>query len=723
MTRTASPQVVLTERMCRPQRIGLFGRRGVGKTTFLTMLYREAVGGRLPRLRLAAADARTADYLSDKVLQLEAGQPLPATLGETELRFHLYHGGARLELLVKDYQGEHVAVGREEPIRDFLRDCDAVWLCLDVLDTATPEALLRAEQEVEQLVEDYLAAEPEGALHRPTAVVLTKADLLGEKVLPPGDFVREQFGMTRHALATHFPRNDVFAVSSLGGPIGDKSAAFTPRPSGLEGPLVWLADVLRQQDVARLEQVWPVAGRQSALLDRGVKCFNRRYPDAPEAAAFRRRLRELRRQRLRRRLLSAVAVAACLVFGLWTYDAWGEQRADRFEADNAGDLASVRERWQEFQFWHPTRHLLRPAADRAEKEKMQDLERRIEEERRAERLAELQRRASDPDADPEAVWQQFQRFHADYPDFGADGEKRQFRETLKQRHDAERERLARAAFEELERGEPRADLPALVLQADRFLRDHADTSHEPDVRRRRAAYLRRIDERDFEAARAYSARQPLNFFTRREKYQQYLDRHPEGAFAGEAAEALKAVEAEWDRQDFRAVRDQFQTKPGDVKELSALCRHYLAVHPHGRFRGSANELLRWGEKVTTPTEYHVTLKSGSFDPKVAHLLSRGPNLSVEIEVNGVTHGPSGIARRSSNPEWNYEFPRPVLWKLGDRVRIRVTDHYYWQRLVADVVSEDGDLLAMSLLNGEVQWGKNVLTFASDFALPVLPKVE
>src|SRR5262249_4319698 len=153
----------------------------------------------------------------------ETGQPLPATLGETELRFHLYHGETRLELLIKDYQGEHVAVGRHEPIRDFLCDCDAVWLCLDVLDTATPESLLRAEQEVEQLVEDYLTAEPEGALHRPTAVVLTKADLLREAVPTPADLVREQFGMTRHALATHFPRHEVFAVSSLGGSIERKS--------------------------------------------------------------------------------------------------------------------------------------------------------------------------------------------------------------------------------------------------------------------------------------------------------------------------------------------------------------------------------------------------------------------------------------------------------------------------------------------------------------------
>src|SRR6202453_1355843 len=117
MAQNPSPKLILSDRLVRPQRLGLFGQRGVGKTTLLTMLYREAVGGRLPGLRLAAADARTAIYLSDKILQLETGQPLPATLGETELRFHLYHRGCRIDLIVKDYQGEHVALGREEPIR------------------------------------------------------------------------------------------------------------------------------------------------------------------------------------------------------------------------------------------------------------------------------------------------------------------------------------------------------------------------------------------------------------------------------------------------------------------------------------------------------------------------------------------------------------------------------------------------------------------------------
>src|ERR1043166_3333052 len=100
MRGTQDPAQMVAGRLCRPQRVGVFGHRGVGKTTLLAMLYREAVGGRLEGWRVAAADVRTADYLSDKILQLEAGQPLPATLAETELRLQLYHQATRLELLI-----------------------------------------------------------------------------------------------------------------------------------------------------------------------------------------------------------------------------------------------------------------------------------------------------------------------------------------------------------------------------------------------------------------------------------------------------------------------------------------------------------------------------------------------------------------------------------------------------------------------------------------------
>ncbi len=113
----------LEERLTAPRRVGLFGHRAVGKTTLLAMLYRQASAGlvQVPGLRLAAVDAATADYLAEKIAQIEAGAPPAGTLAETELRFRLYHDAARFDLVVKDYQGEHVTLGSDEPILRVLR--------------------------------------------------------------------------------------------------------------------------------------------------------------------------------------------------------------------------------------------------------------------------------------------------------------------------------------------------------------------------------------------------------------------------------------------------------------------------------------------------------------------------------------------------------------------------------------------------------------------------
>ena len=139
MTNRRSNRIdALEARLTGPKRIALFGHRNVGKTTLLAMLYRQASSGRVPGLRLAAADAHTAEYLAEKIAQIESGQPMAGSLAETELKLRLYHGPARLDLIVKDYQGEHVTLGSEEPIQEFFADCDAVFLCLDPEGSTDP---------------------------------------------------------------------------------------------------------------------------------------------------------------------------------------------------------------------------------------------------------------------------------------------------------------------------------------------------------------------------------------------------------------------------------------------------------------------------------------------------------------------------------------------------------------------------------------------------------
>lgn len=372
----------------------------------------------------------------------------------------------------------------------------------------------------------------------------------------------------------------------------------------------------------------------------------------------------------------AVVSTAGVLFSVWTYDVWAKQHRTQAHA-------------QQYD----------------------------------ERLAALRRHAADPDADVETVWQELQRFRRVFPDQNGNEDWRSFRDALKQRRDAEREQHAENAFRELQQLSDKDDLSARIEQADHFLRDFAGTVHESEVGRIHAACLLRLDERDVEPARVYSAAHPLNFLQRRERYQRYLERHPDGAFVAEAKTALRNIDTEWDKHDFRAVRDSFQANPGNIKELQTLCRSYLAVHANGHFRDSAHDLLRWTERVTQPGEYRVVLKTGSFDRKVSPYFSRGPSLSVEIEVNGVRYGPSNIVAREYQPEWNYEFPRRIRWKLGDSVRILVTDNYYWNRRLLDIVSDENDPLAINLLCGEVNVGRSSLVFASDFTMPVMPVIE
>ncbi len=720
MRRPPTEAAVLAEKLCRPQRIGVFGHRGVGKTTLLTMMYREAVGGRLPELRLAAADARTANYLSDKILQLESGQALPATLAETDLRFHLYHGSVRLELLVKDYQGEHVELGRVEPIGDFLRGCDAIFLCLDAATVSASADRLRRQQEVEQLVEQFLAVEPQRAMDRPVALVLTKADLLGVDAGDLDALTGQKFDMVRHALQAHCPHNGIFAVSSLGGP--PHAGALQPR--NLAGPLVWLANTLQAQDEARLERLWTLARGNLGLLERCVACFVHRYPSAPAAVTYKRRLQELRWRRYRGRGLVAAAAAACLLVGVYAYDALGYYSTANFERQHGDEPTAVLQKWQSYQTWHPTRNVLRPGSSEREAERLRDLNDRARQQQVEQKLGELRRQAADPDADPEAVWQLFLGFRSAHPEVDVDGDLQQLRQVLKVRRDDRLGQRAQRAFDELIAAEQQtSDLLAQLGQADQFLRDFAGTPHEAEVRRRRDAYLARLDDRDIEFARSYSARQPLNFQTRRESYQRYLDKHPDGASASEARAALTAIEAEWDRHDFRVVRDQFTHWPNDVGETVNRCRAYLAAHPNGQFKDAAADLLRWTEKVTSPQEYKVVAKGCVLDPKLAHYFSRGPDLSVEIEVAGVRYGPSQVVANRYDPDWDYEFPRKIRWKMGDPVRIRLVDHDWGQRVVVEVASPDGDPFGLKLLTGEVWSGKSVVTFESDFAMPTLPKIE
>ena len=169
-----------------------------------------------------------------------------------QLRLRLYRGAARFDLIVKDYQGEHVTLGSDEPIQEFFADCDAVLLCLDPEGSARPADRRKRQQEVENLFERYLDRSNDGTTGRPVALLLTKFDRVlaqahGHAVTEDDDnpaswgveqLVEAQYGMTRHALAQHAPRGAIFAVSAYGRGANDGRPPAELHPLGLEGPLV-----------------------------------------------------------------------------------------------------------------------------------------------------------------------------------------------------------------------------------------------------------------------------------------------------------------------------------------------------------------------------------------------------------------------------------------------------------------------------------------------------
>src|SRR5204862_688752 len=107
-----------------------------------------------------------------------------------------------------------------------------------------------------------------------------------------------------------------------------------------------------------------------------------------------------------------------------------------------------------------------------------------------------------------------------------------------------------------------------------------------------------------------------------------------------------------------------------------------------------------------------------------HLGGGGPDLGVVITVGGVLYGPSPVVRNTARPIWDYTFARPIRWKLGDPVTIRVIDYDWSDSVVAVLNSRKGDPLAIRNLSGTVKLargGKTTLVFASSFRMPTLSR--
>ena len=164
-----------------------------------------------------------------------------------------------------------------------------------------------------------------------------------------------------------------------------------------------------------------------------------------------------------------------------------------------------------------------------------------------------------------------------------------------------------------------------------------------------------------------------------------------------------------------------------MSEVARRLRDYLRDHADGHFVADARNYLQWWDKVSVPGEYRVTLRRGEVEPSVGkYLAGGGPDLGVVIEVAGVIHGPSPVIRDTHRPIWDYTFPRPITWKLGDPITIRIIDYDWSASEVYTLTSRQGDPLAMRMLSGTIRpakGGTTTLVFSSDFAIPTLSKPE
>ena len=223
----------------------------------------------------------------------------------------------------------------------------------------------------------------------------------------------------------------------------------------------------------------------------------------------------------------------------------------------------------------------------------------------------------------------------------------------------------------------------------------------------------------------FSRRNPTEFARRIERYGDYLKAHANGGLhIREATEARDQITAEWDTDSYRRAYDYLALHPDDVGEVARQLRDYLAQHPSGRRALEAKRYIQWWEKISSTAEYTVTLRRGSFDNKLGSIFGGAPDLSVEIEVAGVTYGPSPVIRNNYQPIWDYTFPRPIRWKLNEPVTIKVIDNGYWSNSTPLILtSKRGDPLAIRNISDTIKPTKSdtgTLVFTSDFKIPELP---
>jgi hypothetical protein len=470
-------------------------------------------------------------------------------------------------------------------------------------------------------------------------------------------------------------------------------------------------------------------------------------------------------------LWQAFITAALLVACLAGYDLWGLQRALVFEREPETTAVQVARHWAGLLNEHPSLPIFWPTLARQARLRrnewavkaageqvasgvsipdlatrlqgisrqapqlapsIRQVEQASERARHDERWREVYGGAMSLAAndDPEHSLKQLDAFLREFPDTPRRAEVLALARTLKSELTARRDAVERRFVDDLIRGEslPNVSLADLIDRTRQFLAEHPDSPHRSEVEARLDDYVHKLDNSDIERARDYSRRNPTNFATRIERFQEYLKNHQAGGqFISEAIESRDRIFREWDTYSYHQAYDYQLAHPDDLVEIARRLRDYLRDHSDGRFVAVASKYLQWWDKVSVPGEYRVTLRRGQVESSVGKYLAGGaPDLGVVIEVAGVVHGPSSVIRDSRRPIWDYTFARSIVWKVGDPITIRIIDYDWSASEVYTLNSRQGDPLAMRLLSGTVKpakGGATTLVFSSDFAIPVLKSPE
>ena len=246
---------------------------------------------------------------------------------------------------------------------------------------------------------------------------------------------------------------------------------------------------------------------------------------------------------------------------------------------------------------------------------------------------------------------------------------------------------------------PTVSLTDQIERARQFLAEHPESAVREEVNSRLEMYLKRLDEHDIDQARDFSRKNPTQFASRIERFRILENHEAGGRFVSEAIEAKDHILREWDYYAYRQAYDHCAGSSRRCRRRSPSgCATICATTPMADYAAEAQHYQDWWDKVSVPGQYRVTLRRGEVEPKVGKYFAGGaPTWASSIEVAGAVYGPSTIIRDSHRPVWDYTFPQPITWKLGDPVTVRIIDYDWSASEVYVLHSRQGDPLAMRLL--------------------------